>query len=39
MLNHAEPNALNAPWFCAILTAVPVLLAAAVVFVASLRLN
>jgi hypothetical protein len=38
MLNHAEPNALNEPWFCALLAAVPVLLAAVVVFVASLRL-
>jgi hypothetical protein len=34
----AEQNTLNSPWVCAILTAVPVLLAAVVVLAASLRL-
>ena len=33
-----EQNALNPHWFCATITAIPVLLAAAVVLFASLRL-
>ncbi len=34
-----EQNVLNSHWFCATLTAVPLLLAAIVVLVSSLRLN
>ncbi len=39
MPRTVEQNALNPHWYCATVTAVPVLLAVVVVLVSSLRLN